>query len=73
MATTPDDMTASTKPAEALYSISEIVAAADKVFDGKYTRALILAALRFNNAEDSITITQAKKYVESFASRKVVN
>lgn len=61
---------------EARYSVAEIVSAADKVFEGKYTKALVLAGLRFGGFmkdTDTLTISKAKELVTAFAERKVVS
>lgn len=61
---------------EARYTVAEIVSAADKVFEGKNTKALVLAGLRFGGFmkdTDTITISKAKELVTAFAERKVVS
>ena len=55
---------------EALYPAADIVSAADTLFEGKYKRQIVLAALRFAE-KDAVTVSEAKKIVDEFANRKV--
>lgn len=54
----------------ALYPITEIVAATEKLFGGKYKKALVLAALR-NAKVESVSLDEAIKIVHNFANTKV--
>ena len=65
--------TAKSAVAESAYPVTEIVAAAEKIFGGQYTKALVLAALRFGGCTDneSVTVSRAKELVAAFAKRKV--
>lgn len=71
-------MAASTKTANTvstpatLYPVSEIVAASDKIFDGKYKKAIVLAALSDAKVSD-VNVADAIKIVTKFASAKVTN
>lgn len=71
-------MAASTKTANAvstpvtLYPVSEIIAASEKIFKGKYKKAIVLAALSDANVSD-VSVDDAIKIVTKFASAKVTN
>lgn len=52
------------------YPASEIAAAADKLFEKKYTKSLVLTALRSKGLE-AVTIEEAQKMVKEFANQKV--
>ncbi len=69
---TQDDVS-STSPVQqvALYPVSDIVAATEKLFNGQYKNALVLAALR-NAKVESVSLDEAIKIVHNFANTKVV-
>ena len=53
-----------------MYSIGDIVAASEKLFGGKYSAALIAAALKHSKKEN-FTKEEAIEIVDAFANRKV--
>lgn len=54
----------------ALYPVADIVAATEKLFGGKYKKALVLAALK-NAKVESVSLDEAIKIVHNFANVKV--
>lgn len=60
-----------TAPGATLYPVSEIVAATEKLFGGKYKNALVLAALR-NAKVENVSLDDAIKIVHNFANTRVV-